>query len=136
MTVQGPVKEQQPDGMSHRGGGGGQGMAFCGTGAATPRTRHNAPGGAGPPRAQTRTPEGRHTRPPGGLTPIGPRGGGGKCNAGRREGSACRAGPWGQGCIRREGASEAAPEAVGQAVSTAVGGGYCRLQMQLPPGRQ
>ena len=22
MTVQGPVKEQQPDGMSHRGGGG------------------------------------------------------------------------------------------------------------------
>ena len=23
MTVQGPVKEQQPDGMSHRGGGGG-----------------------------------------------------------------------------------------------------------------
>ena len=24
MTVQGPVKEQQPDGMSHRGGGGGQ----------------------------------------------------------------------------------------------------------------
>ena len=25
VTVQGPVKEQQPDGMSHRGGGGGQG---------------------------------------------------------------------------------------------------------------
>ena len=24
VTVQGPVKEQQPDGMSHRGGGGGQ----------------------------------------------------------------------------------------------------------------
>ena len=24
MTVQGPVKEQQPDGMSHGGGGGGQ----------------------------------------------------------------------------------------------------------------
>ena len=23
LTVQGPVKEQQPDGMSHRGGGGG-----------------------------------------------------------------------------------------------------------------
>ena len=23
MTVQGPVQEQQPDGMSHRGGGGG-----------------------------------------------------------------------------------------------------------------
>ena len=25
MTVQGPVKEQQPDGMSHGGGGGGGG---------------------------------------------------------------------------------------------------------------
>ena len=25
VTVQGPVKEQQPDGMSHRGGGGGSG---------------------------------------------------------------------------------------------------------------
>ena len=25
VTVQGPVKEQQPDGMSHRGGGGGRG---------------------------------------------------------------------------------------------------------------
>ena len=33
----------------------------------------------------------------------------------------------GQGCIRREGISEAAPEAVRQAV----GGGYCRLQMPL-----
>ena len=35
--------------------------------------------------------------------------------------------PGGQGCIRREGASEAAPEAVRQAVG--VGGGYYRLQM-------
>ena len=26
MTVQGPVKEQQPDGMSHRGGGGANGL--------------------------------------------------------------------------------------------------------------
>ena len=26
VTVQGPVKEQQPDGMSHRGGGGGGGL--------------------------------------------------------------------------------------------------------------
>ena len=25
VTVQGPVKKQQPDGMSHRGGGGGGG---------------------------------------------------------------------------------------------------------------
>ena len=40
-----------------------------------------------------------------------------------------------QGCIRREGTSEAAPEAVRQAVggevAKAVGGGYCRLQMAL-----
>ena len=35
----------------------------------------------------------------------------------------------GQGRIRREGTSETAPEAVGQAV----GGGYCRLQMPLKP---
>ena len=34
----------------------------------------------------------------------------------------------GQGRIRREGASEAAPGAVRQAVG-GVGGGYCRLQM-------
>ena len=37
----------------------------------------------------------------------------------------------GQGCITREGTSEAAPEAVRQAleeVAKAVGGGYCRLQ--------
>ena len=42
--------------------------------------------------------------------------------------------PHAQGCIRREGASEAAPEAVRQAVgrvAKAVGGGYCRLQMPL-----
>ena len=32
VTVQGPVKEQQPDGMSHRGGGvGGRGGPFVGT---------------------------------------------------------------------------------------------------------
>ena len=37
----------------------------------------------------------------------------------------------GQGCIGREGASEAAPQAVTQAVAKAVGGGYCRLQMPL-----
>ena len=40
----------------------------------------------------------------------------------------------GQGCIRREGASEAAPEAVRRAVGAvakAVGGGYRRLQMPL-----
>ena len=39
-----------------------------------------------------------------------------------------------QGCIRREGTSEVAPEAVRQAleeVAKAVGGGYCRLQMPL-----
>ena len=38
-----------------------------------------------------------------------------------------------QGCIRRKGASEAAPKAVRQAVEVAkaVGGGYCRLQMPL-----
>ena len=30
VTVQGPVKEQQPDGMSHRGGGGGRGGAVTG----------------------------------------------------------------------------------------------------------
>ena len=39
-----------------------------------------------------------------------------------------------QGCIRREGTSEAATEAVGQAleeVAKAVGGGYCRLQVPL-----
>ena len=44
-------------------------------------------------------------------------------------------GPWagggGQGCIRRRGASEATPAAVRQAVATAVGGGYCRLQTPL-----
>ena len=34
MTVQGPVKEQQPDGMSHRGGGGG---------GADTQTAHHAP---------------------------------------------------------------------------------------------
>ena len=28
MTVQGPVKKQQPDGMSHRGGGGGCGVSL------------------------------------------------------------------------------------------------------------
>ena len=42
----------------------------------------------------------------------------------------------GQGCGRREGASEAAPAAVRQAVgggAKAVGGGYCRLQMPLKP---
>ena len=41
-----------------------------------------------------------------------------------------------QGCMRREGASEAVPEAVRQAVgggAKAVGGGYCRLQMPLKP---
>ena len=40
----------------------------------------------------------------------------------------------GQGCIRREGTSEVAPEAVRQAVggvAKTVGGGYCRLQMPL-----
>ena len=39
-----------------------------------------------------------------------------------------------QGCIRREGTSEAAPEAVGQAVGGGCQSGwgrYCRLQMQL-----
>ena len=40
-----------------------------------------------------------------------------------------------QGCVRRAGASEAAPEAVRQAVGEclrqAVGGGYCRLPMPL-----
>ena len=39
-----------------------------------------------------------------------------------------------EGCIRREGTSEAAPEGVRQAVeevAEAVGGGYCRLQMPL-----
>ena len=38
-----------------------------------------------------------------------------------------------QGCIRREGTSEVAPEAVGQAeeVAKAAGGGYCRLAMPL-----
>ena len=35
--------------------------------------------------------------------------------------------PLGQGCIRREGPSEVAPEAV----RWAVGGGYCRLQVPL-----
>ena len=42
--------------------------------------------------------------------------------------------PHRQGCIGREEASEAAPEAVRQAVGggcQAVGGGYCRLQMPL-----
>ena len=29
VTVQGPVKEQQPDGMSHRGGGGGALGGLC-----------------------------------------------------------------------------------------------------------
>ena len=41
-----------------------------------------------------------------------------------------------QGCIRREGASEAASKAVRQAVggvAKAVGGGYYRLQMPLSP---
>ena len=33
VTVQDPVKEQQPDGMSHRGGGGG-GIALGGGGGA------------------------------------------------------------------------------------------------------
>ena len=33
----------------------------------------------------------------------------------------------GQGCIRREGTSEVAPEAVRQVVAKAVGGGYCQL---------
>ena len=37
--------------------------------------------------------------------------------------------PHRQGCIRREGASEAAPGVVRRAV----GGGYCRLQMPLKP---
>ena len=37
----------------------------------------------------------------------------------------------GGGCFGREGTSEAAPEAVGQAVAKAVGGSYCRLQMPL-----
>ena len=44
-------------------------------------------------------------------------------------------GGWGRGCIRREGTSEAAPEAVFgrrlEGVAQAVGGGYCRLQMPL-----
>ena len=37
MTVQGPVKQSQPDGMSHRGGGGGMlwhaGLTWAGQGA-------------------------------------------------------------------------------------------------------
>ena len=39
-----------------------------------------------------------------------------------------------EGCIRRAGASEAAPEALGwrlEEVAEAVGGGYCRFQMPL-----
>ena len=40
-----------------------------------------------------------------------------------------------QGCIRREGTSEAAPESVRQSVGGGcpkrLGGGYCRLQMPL-----
>ena len=41
-----------------------------------------------------------------------------------------------QGCIRREGTTETAPEAVDrrlEEVAKAVGGGYCRLQMPLTP---
>ena len=41
-----------------------------------------------------------------------------------------------QGCIRKQGAPEAAPAAVRQAVGGGcrpVGGGYCRLQMPLKP---
>ena len=45
-------------------------------------------------------------------------------------GTASVDGPLSQGCIRREGASEAAPEGVRrlEEVAKAVGGGYCRLQ--------
>ena len=41
---------------------------------------------------------------------------------------------WGLGCIRREGTSEVAPEAVRRRlkeIAKAVGGSYCRLQMPL-----
>ena len=70
MTVQGPVKEQQPDGMSHRGGGGGApffqcipgpgpligrfgaGQEFwCGKGSISPpASAHRPPGGPSGPR--------------------------------------------------------------------------------------
>ena len=36
VTVQGPVKEQQPDGMSHRGGGGGRDALEGGGGTLPP----------------------------------------------------------------------------------------------------
>ena len=39
--------------------------------------------------------------------------------------------PHTQGCIRRKGASEAAPEAVSQAVAGGCQSGYCQLQMPL-----
>ena len=47
MTVQGPVKEQQPDGMSHRGGGGAVAWSAPGKAAAACEQRWCAGAGGG-----------------------------------------------------------------------------------------
>ena len=70
MTVQGPIKKQQPDGMSHRGGGGGRRWDRRGCATGAPRSasrqgeeqhRHTERG------SHTRRDKGEHSRQGGGA---------------------------------------------------------------------
>ena len=136
VTVQGPVKEPRPDGMSRTGRGGGGGHRAQGTGAGwpsappqTPQNTRTVPSGPAmvPSRCTAWAPKWRWGPPLGmGHPPTsvairwGVGGGGGRLSLSQTD--ACiphTSGP--HRCIGREGASEAAPEAVRQAV-----GGRCR----------